>query len=206
MTFMKKPMNNRHPRRTVLSGLAALGFATAVPFSAQAFSTAQAETLIRQVVAEITSIVNSGRSETAMIGDFQRLFARYADGSRISQLVLGPDSRRASAAQQSAFAAAFRGYMARKYGRRFREFIGGSVTVQGTRAVKSFYEVVTMAKTAGFAPYEVVFVVADSNGRFIDLKIEGISLIKSERSEIGAMLDKRRGDIGAMIEDLKRAG
>jgi phospholipid transport system substrate-binding protein len=36
--------------------------------------------------------------------------------------------------------------------------------------------------------------------------IEGISLLKAERTEIGAMLDRRKGDIDAMIADLKRAG
>ncbi len=193
-------------RRFVLSGLGAIAAAVIAPRPARALSSSQAEGLIRQVVSEITSIINSGGSLSAMIGRFERLFARYGDVSRIAQLVLGPDSRRASPAQRSAFAQAFQGYMARKYGKRFREFIGGSVTVRGTRAVKSFFEVVTMAKTAGYAPYEVVFVVSGTNGRFIDMRIEGISLIKSERTEIGAMLDRRGGNIDQLIQDLKRAG
>jgi phospholipid transport system substrate-binding protein len=36
--------------------------------------------------------------------------------------------------------------------------------------------------------------------------IEGISLLKAEKSEIGSLLDKNRGDIDKMIADLSKAG
>ena len=206
MTFMRKHLSSTFSRRSVLSGLSAFGLAATLANPLLAFSAPKAEALITRVVADITSIINSGRSESAMFRDFERLFAAYADVPRIAQLVLGPDNRRASSAQRSAFAVAFQGYMARKYGRRFREFIGGRLAVNGTRSVKSFYEVSTTAHLAGEAPFEVTFVVADSNGRFIDMKIEGISLIKAERTEVGAMLDRRRGNVDALIADLKRAG
>lgn len=206
MIFTRKQLSNIASRRDVLSGLSAFGISAFLAGPALAYSTAKAEALITRVVADITSIINSGRSESAMFRDFERLFATYADVPRIAQLVLGPDNRRATPAQRSAFAAAFQRYMARKYGRRFREFIGGRLEVNGTRAVKSYYEVSTTAHLAGEAPFAVDFVVADSNGRFIDMKIEGISLIKAERTEIGSMLDRRRGNIDALIADLKRAG
>jgi len=47
-------------------------------------------------------------------------------------------------------------------------------------------------------------VVDEKTGRFIDMKIEGISLIKSERAEIGAMLDKRGGNLDKLIADLRK--
>jgi len=199
-------MSSMPDRRYFLSGLTAVGLVAALPGRASAFSTAEANALITKVVADITSIINSGRSESSMFVKFERLFATYADVPRIAQLVLGPDNRRATAAERVAFTKAFQGYMSRKYGRRFREFIGGKIVVNGTRAVKSYYEVVTTALLTGEAPFEVVFVVADSNGLFIDMKIEGISLIKAERTEIGSMLDRRKGNIGLLIEDLKAAG
>ena len=199
-------MNSMPDRRSVLSGLVAMGVAATLPGRVLAFSPAKAEALITKVVGEITSIINSGKSEASMISNFERLFATYADVPRVAQLVLGPDNRRATPAQRTAFTKAFQGYIARKYGRRFRDYIGGKVTVNSTRVVKAYYEVVATAQTAKWAPYEVVFVVADSNGRFIDMVIEGISLIKAEQTEIGAMIDKRGGNIGQMIEDLKRAG
>ena len=54
----------------------------------------------------------------------------------------------------------------------------------------------------------MTFMVSDVSGKdlFFDMLIEGISLLKVEKTEISAMLDRRRGNLGKMIEDLKKAG
>jgi len=199
-------MNSFIKRRQFIAGSTVAMLLLTAPERAMAFSVENAKKLIGRVVADINSIINSGKTEAAMLRDFEQIFVNYADVKWVSQLVLGADGRSASAAQKAAFAKAFQGYISRKYGKRFREFIGGSVSVKKAKAIKSFYEVTTIAVLKGEAPFEVVFVVADKNGRFIDMKIEGISLVKAERTEIGAMLDKRRGDLDQMIADVKKAG
>ncbi len=200
---MNNPMRNL-PRRSFLTlvggGIGALMFA---PSAVLAFSVDRAEALIENVIADIMSIINSGKSEAAMLKDFEGIFSDYGDVEIIGQLVLGADGRSASASQKRAFANAFQIYISHKYGRRFREMAGGRVEITDARAVKSFYEVSTKSIFVGQAPFEVVYVVSDKSGRFIDLKIEGISLIKSERSEIGTMLDRRGGDLDRLIADLK---
>lgn len=193
-------------RRLLSAGAAAALAALARP--AFALDTAEARRLIDQVVADITRVINSGKSESAMYADFERLFVRYADVPTIARSTLGPDARSASPQQLSAFTDAFAGYMARKYGARFREFIGGQIVVRDARAVKSFFEVQAMAELRGQAPFAVTFLVSDRSGRdkFFDLLIEGISLLKTERTEIGAMLDRRRGNIDLLVQDLRTAG
>lgn len=195
---------NNPDRRRFLMGLGGACAALAMaPVAAFAFSVSQARGLIDKAIADINKIINSGKGEAAMLRDFEQIFASYGDAGTIGQLVLGVDGRSASSSQKRAFAQAFQGYISRKYGRRFREFAGGSVVVQDAKAVKSFYEVKTLTTFPGQAPFEVIFVVADKSGRFIDMRIEGISLIKSERSEIGTMLDRRGGDLNQLIADLK---
>lgn len=194
-------MINLMHRRTLIAGLAATAL---MPTNAMAFSTTQAEKLIGAAVSDITRIINSGKSEAAMLRDFESIFSRYADVPTISRSVLGPPARSASSAQLSAFARAFQTYISRKYGRRFREFIGATVKVTGSKSVKSFYEVSTVTDLRGEAPFEVTFVVADRSGRFIDIRIEGVSLLKAERGEIGAMLDARRGNLDQLIADLPK--
>jgi phospholipid transport system substrate-binding protein len=56
----------------------------------------------------------------------------------------------------------------------------------------------------GHAPFEVAFRVSDRSGKqlFFDIIIEGISLLSSERVEIGALLDALNGDIGRLTQDL----
>ncbi|HGG06748.1 MAG TPA: ABC transporter substrate-binding protein [Aliiroseovarius sp.] len=193
-------MTNPLSRRFVLIGLSSLAL---IPNMALAFSVDKARALIDDVINEIQKIINSGKSESALLRDFEKIFSKYGDRDVIGQLVLGADGRSASSSQKRAFAKAFQGYISRKYGRRFREFAGATVEVKSAKAVKSFYEVTTTTTMQGQAPFEVIYVVSDKSGRFIDIKIEGISLIKSERSEIGAMLDRRGGDLNRLIAELK---
>jgi phospholipid transport system substrate-binding protein len=196
-------------RRMFATGLgAAVLTGMAWPRTALALTEASAKALIDQLVGEINRVIASGKAETAMYGDFERIFARYSDTSYISAYAMGVDGRRASSAQKKAFSKAFQSYIARKYGKRFREFIGGRLEVQGVRKVKNWYEVRTIAYLRGESPFDVTFLVSDRTGKdlFFNMFIEGVNMLLTERTEIGAMLDRRGGDIDKMIADLARAG
>jgi len=170
--------------------------------------TAEARALIDRAVGEINGVINSGQSETAMYAAFEQIFARYADVAIIAQSALGVAARQASPAQMKAFTASFQTYISRKYGRRFREFIGGKIEVIGAQQVKSFYEVISTAYLRGEAPFEVRFQVSDRSGRdlFFNIIIEGVNMLASERTEIGALLDARRGNLDQLIADLRTLG
>lgn len=190
-------------RRCFLMGVSASA-ALAVAPPARALSTGEAQRLIQNVVDDIFSAINANSSEAQLYRAFEQIFARYADVPTIALSTLGPDARAASQAQRRAFAEAFQTYISRKYGRRFREFIGGRLEVNEARAVKSFFEVQCTAILRGEPPFAVTFLVSDRSGRdlFFDLLIEGISLLKTERTEIGALLDRRRGNLDQLIADL----
>src|SRR6056297_2763842 len=205
---MRTRMMNEFSRRKFLgTGGAALAVAT-VTTPAMALTEAAARRLVDQVVADINRVISSGKSLGGMISDFERIFRSYADVNIIARSTLGADSRRASPAQLRAYTDAFRGYIARKYGKRFREFQGGEIVVRSVRRARSWQEVISTVKLPGKQPFEVKFLVSDKSGsdKFFDMIIEGISLRLTERDEIGAMLDQRGGDINALISDLKRAG
>jgi phospholipid transport system substrate-binding protein len=190
-------------RRDLLLAMAAMGAFAPVP--ALALTEARAKALIDGVVADVNAVIASGKSETAMYSDFERIFARYSDTSYISASAMGVDARRATAAQKKAFSDAFQTYIARKYGRRFREFIGGRLEVTGVRQVKNWFEVDTIAYLQGQAPFNVTFHVSDRTGRdlFFNMFIEGVNMLLTERTEIGALLDRRKGDIDQLIADLR---
>lgn len=187
-----------------VSGLAVAAFGG----RAQAATPAQAQALVQSLVNDIFRVIGSGKSEQALYRDFDGLFAKYADVDIIARQVLGVDSRRASPAQMRAFTDAFRGYIARKYGKRFREFIGGRIEVNSSAKVKSFFEVKTTAHLRGEAPFEVRFLVSDKSGRprFFNMLIEGVNLMLTETAEVGARLDQRRGNLDALIADLRTMG
>ena len=200
-------MASEQTRRGAL-GLLLAGGAALVGGPVLALDTAQARQLIDRLVAEIQAIIDSGRSEAQMYRDFEGIFAKYADVPTIARFTLGPDARSASAAEMQAFTNAFASYLARKYGKRFREFIGGSIRVNSANAIRNGFAVETTTLLRGSSPFEVVFLVSDRSGRdvFYDMLVEGVSLLKSEAVEVRAMLDRNRGSIAGLVQDLNRAG
>ena len=210
MTLMVTPMMTRMPnkptRRSALLGMLSTLALTAVARPAWAMTAARAKQLVDSIVADINKVIDAPSSEAQKIKQFEKIFVRYSDVPTIARYALGVDARRASKAQMNAFTKAFQVYVSRKYGKRFREFIGGKIEVQDARKVKNFFEVKTIARLRGSSPFEVTFLVSDRSGRekFFNLFIEGVNMLLTERTEIGSMLDKRRGDIDALIGDLKK--
>ena len=192
-------------RRELALGLTAAAALAMLPRPALALTADAAKSLVDKTVGDINSIINSGKSEGAMLKDFEKLFSRYADVPAIARSVLGTAARSASKGQLSAYTAAFQGYISRKYGRRFREFEGGQIDVAEARAVKSYFEVISTARLKGEAPFEVRWHVSDKSGKslFFNIIIEGVNMLASERTEMGALLDQRGGDLDRLIADLK---
>jgi phospholipid transport system substrate-binding protein len=194
-------------RRRFAAGFALGSVALALPLPAMALNVDDARALIDRAIADINSVIASGKSEQEMFGEFERIFVKYSDVAVIARSALGVAAKQASKAQMTSFTKAFQGYISRKYGARFREFIGGQIEVVDARAVKSYFEVITVAKLKGEAPFDLRWHVSDKSGRnlFFNIIIEGVNMLASERTEIGSMLDKRKGNLDGLIEDLKTA-
>jgi phospholipid transport system substrate-binding protein len=193
-------------RRAFGAGLAAGTGYLALALPVRALTVDQAKALIDMAISEVNATISSGKSETAMFKDFERIFSRYSDVPVIARSALGVAARSASKAQMASFTKAYQGYLSRKYGRRFREFIGGKIEVTDARPVKSYFEVSSVAYLKGEAPFDLRWHVSDKSGKqlFFNIIIEGVNMLASERTEIGALLDKRGGRIDALTEDLKK--
>lgn len=205
MTRSSIPMTIDPRRRALLAGGAVFAGFLLSGAPVGAFTVDQARGLIDRAVAEVNGIIASGKPEPAMLRDFEAVFTRYADVATIARSALGPAARSASAAQLAAYTEAFRGYIARKYGRRFREFAGGRIEVTGARPLRNYFEVSSIARLRGQAPFDVNWHVSERAGqqRFFNIIIEGVNMLAAERTEIAAMLNRRRGDLAALSADLR---
>lgn len=203
MTLM--PNETRRGFLGLLSGAFAVA---AVPLPAFAVNTDAALAMIQTSVDQVYAVINSGKPVGQMLSEFEVLFARYGDVPVIARSALGPAARQTDPAQLAAYQQAFQGYIGRKYGKRFREFIGSKIEVTGAKPIKSFVAVTSVAYLNGRAPMEVEWHVSDKSGelRYFNIIIEGVNMLGSERAEIAAMLARRNGDVAALAEDLKQAG
>lgn len=194
-------------RRAFGASLIAGAALVALPGPALALDLASARALIDRAIGEVNRVINSGKPEAAMYKDFEAIFARFADVPAIARSALGPAARQASATQMQAFTKTYQAYIGRKYGRRFREFIGGKIEVVDAKPLKSYFEVISVAYLQGEAPFDLRWHVSNKSGKdlFFNIIIEGVNMLATEREEIGAMLKRRNGDINALIADLKSA-
>ena len=195
-------------RRHFLAGAAAVAVA-GLGGRAHALSADEAKALILKVTQEVQGIINSGKSESAMIRDFEGIFKKYADVPRIAATLLGPPWRSASSSEKSAYVTALSGYLSRKYGRQFREFIGAQITLdKATDLGRKGVIVASTVKTDVFAPFPVEWHVIEAGGRqtFFDIIIEGVRLLATERTEIRAILDRTGGSVASLTSTLNRMG
>ncbi len=199
-------MPNKTTRRALLGtglGLAALAL---LPLPARAQPEARAQALVAQLSAEALDLIRSGRPESQLYPEFERLLARYGDMPAVAQATLGPPWRSASDAQRRAYVASFQSYLARKYGQQFREFRQAEITIARVRdAGRAGVLVETVVRRPGQADVSVGWQVSEQSGapRVVNIIIEGISMIATERAEIGAMLEAARGSIDGLIQTLR---
>lgn len=198
-------------RRLLALTLAGAALVPALP--ARATTEAEARTLVDAVAVELTAIVNSGGSLGQMIGRFEGVFGRFADMNVIGRSVLGPVARQASAQQLARFAAAYQGYLARKYGRAlFGGYAGGEVRVTGVSKSGTVYSVASQAvmrrRSGGNETLSVIWQVSERSAppRFFNMIIDGVNLFAIEREEVPALLDARRGNLDRLIADLPGLG
>jgi phospholipid transport system substrate-binding protein len=195
-------LNRRAVLGLILAGVAVL----ALPSLGQAQSTAQAQQLVQQISTEVTALVNSGRSEAQMYAEFERVLARYGDMPAVAAASLGPPWRSASASQRQAYVAAFQTYLARKYGRQFREYRNARIEVTGARdAGNAGVLVNTRVLRPGQETIAVDWQISARSGspKAVNLIIEGVSMLANERAEIGAMLEASRGSIEGLIQRMQ---
>lgn len=192
-------------RRTILAGVSGLALSVALPSIAVGLSQNAAVSFIQKVVADVHVIINSGKPEDQMLVDFDAIFRDYGEVSLIAKTALGAPGRKASKTQLSAYIKAFQGYISRKYGRQFRKFAGAEINVISSRdAGTKGVLVKSLVDRPVKSDFDLEWWVIEINGRpkMFDLIIEGISLISSERTEIGALLESVGGDIGKLTARL----
>lgn len=209
-TILKTHSHSKNlDRRAVLGAGLATAIVASLPATMAAASQKDAEQLIFKVVDEVQGIINSGQSEGAMIQSFQGLFQRYAHVTTIARSVLGPAWRSASSGDQKAYSSALQGYLARKYGKQFRSFIGATIDVtKSTDFGQKGIIVESVVKSPKFSATKVEWHVVEAGGqlKFFDLYVAGVKLISTERSEVRTVLDRNGGSVGKLAQALSAMG
>ncbi len=129
---------------------------------------------------------------------FRELFVEGFDLKVIARFVVGRHWRTASATQRAAYIDLFPDYFVRIYASRFGTFSGETVEIVGTRKTErndSFVQI-RVNSDAVREPIQLSFRVRKAKGSYkvIDVMVEGISLLVTQRAEFTAVIAQKGFD------------
>ncbi len=166
----------------------------------------KAEQLSKRIFDDIFEIISQNSSNESKKNSLLKLFDRHADVPIIARAVLGSPWRQLNESERTSFTRAFKQYLAKKYAAQFSEFVGAEMLIEKSRdsGGKAGIMVETRLLMPGSAPIKVGWQVSDASGTFkmIDVKIEGISLLTTERGEIRNQYTKGGKSILKLINSL----
>ena len=204
----------RIDRRDLLNRmvLAVIAGATAglAPSLSYALSEDEATAHVQITIDEISALVDSPGDSASKASRLLAIMERRAAMPQIARFAAGIAWRGMNDDQQTRFVAAFGTFISRIYAGRFQEYAGGGPPGEGFKigrvidAGRKGMLVKTSIIRTGAAPVVVEWLVTDRPGRIVitDFVIEGISMLITEREEIGSMLEARGGDVEKLIADL----
>tara|TARA_B100002051_G_scaffold237177_1_gene238876 strand:+ start:814 stop:1344 length:531 start_codon:yes stop_codon:yes gene_type:complete len=138
--------------------------------------------------------------------ELKNLFQEYVDIPIIARAVLGKSWREANSDQRNRFIHAFKKYVSDKYGRQFSEFKGTTLEIIKSRdtLTKAGVLISTEVVVPGNSPLKVVWQVSDGSGslKLIDLRVEGVSMLSTERQEFRSKLKKFNGSLDELIQSI----
>lgn len=191
-------------RRRTLLATALLG--TALPWLPATASVPDAESFIRQIGDEVMAILtDQSKNDSEKLVELKAMLDSYTDIDLISRLVLGRYWKTASDAERDDYVQLFHELLMKTLAARLGDYNGQTFEIVGSQQVSKVDSTVAtkIIRVAG-KPLNVDWRVRDKDGNFaiIDVVAEGVSLVVSQRNEVGSIVEREGmpGLIAAMRE------
>jgi phospholipid transport system substrate-binding protein len=192
-------------RRTLL--LAALAVAPAACAAPARADCPGAEAFIKDAADRTLGILNApGTDDAQRLAGMNQLLFELADVPLIARLVLGRHWRAASEPQRAAYLAAFRIYALDSLAHRFARLGGGVAYRLDGRCVADGRDALVPIEVSlpnRPDPVRIEWRVRETEGayRLIDVAVEGVSLVISNRSEFDSVVNRQGLD--ALIDQIQ---
>lgn len=152
----------------------------------------------------VLEILNSGGTQDEKLRALEKIGDEMFDLDTVSRLVLAKNWRKLDAAQQGEFKKEFRQLMVSTYGRRIDDYGNQTVQIIAERSEPRGDATVTTKVVGGKdKDYQVYYRLRPRDGqwRFIDIVVEGVSLVSSYRSQFQELMSQ--GGPDGMIAKIK---
>jgi len=201
-------LNEPIDRRQVLVGLQLTAVALLAGCSAQAaVDPAAAQDMIENVGVEVLAVLrNTDLSDQQKFDQLVELLDGPIDLELVARLILGRHWRAASEEQRSEYLTLFRAFALDNLASKLQVYDGQGFEVTGAQSVNERDAVVqSLVSGIGQEPLKVDWRVRElDSGSLvaIDVIIEGISLIVTQRSEFSAVIE--RNGMDGLLQELRQ--
>jgi phospholipid transport system substrate-binding protein len=189
-------------RRVVLSF--AVGAAAAL--SVLPASAADPAQLIQSTATDVIEIIKKTTPGPARQADIQRVLQTNFDLPYMGQQALGANWNKASEAERTRFLKAAETAEARAYSERFGQYGGQTLTVGKVTPRANGLSIVDsqLSQTSG-QPIKLQWEVRDAGRgpRITDVKVEGVSMVMTRRSDFNSYIQSHGGSVEPLIAELE---
>lgn len=197
------------PRRSMLKASVAAVFLVAACWGAnhaRGAAPQSASAVVESLGGEVLAILQSGSSTAEQRKEkFRELFAKRFAVAEMAQFALGHHWRTINEQQRAQYTDVFRDYVAGIYANRFAAYSGEKFRVVDERPDSSDSRLVSaeiIQPRGNNTALAFRVSSAQEDLRIIDVKVEGVSLLVTKRSEFNSII-QRKG-FAAFLDELKR--
>lgn len=182
----------------MLGAALALTLAPAVtpgPTLAAGSEAPDAEAFIREIGDKVMAIlVDASKNDTQKLADLKTMLDSYTDLDLMARLVLGRYWRTSSAEERDTYVELFHELLMKTLAARLGDYNGQTFEIVGSQKVSDTDSTVAtrIIRVGGKPPLKVDWRVRNEDGKLaiIDVVAEGVSLVVSQRNEVGSVVER----------------
>ena len=189
-------------RRVVLC----LAVGAAAAFATFPVSAADPAQLIQSTATEVIEIIKTTTPGSARQAAIQRVLQTNFDLPYMGQQALGANWNKASEAERTRFLKAAETAEARAYSERFGQYGGQTLTVgKVTPRANGLFTIDSQLSQTSGQPIKLQWEVRDAGRgpRITDVKVEGVSMVMTRRSDFNSYIQNHGGSVEPLIAELE---
>jgi phospholipid transport system substrate-binding protein len=195
-------------RRAVLrlAAVALLASPIAAPLVSPAFAADPSAELISSTAVQVIDIIKSTTPSPARQNAIQQVLETKFDLPFMAQTALGTHWAKTTPEQQARFLKATASAEARAYSERFGSYLGQTLTMGKTTArANGVYVVDSRLNQSNGQPIKLEWEVRQgAQGlRITDVKVEGVSMVMTRRSDFNSYIQNNGGKVQPLIDELE---
>ena len=154
----------------------------------------------------ISSLTSKSLTEKERQKQFRVLLNSYFDINGIGKWALGRYWRKTSKSERSEYLVLFENLIVSTYANRFSQYTKEKLSVKGSSSRGKFALVKSQINGGKEKPIRIEWRVTfpDGNYKIFDIVVEGVSMVRTQRSEFSSVIRRNGGKISVLLAALRK--